>query len=254
MRTITPETGPRRVHEDRGSAVIIGGSGAIGAACGDLLSELGFEVVLVARDPGRLADVASEIPGARYVAADCGRAEDIGRVFAGIDHVGALVHAAGIRVGSRISEQPVSVLDDLYSSHLRSVFLSVRTALGLMSEGSRVILVSSIASRVPVAGLSGYCAMKAGIAIFARSLSLEVRDRGIGVYVVSPGQVDTPLLVKRWHCLQPEDVAQAIGFLATVDSTLEIGEFDMVGATRGPHAPALSGPRDGEIGTPRPIR
>jgi NADP-dependent 3-hydroxy acid dehydrogenase YdfG len=252
MGTITP--GARGLQGSRGSAVIVGGSGAIGAACGHLLSDLGFQVVLVARDAGRLAEVASDIPGARYVAADCGRAEDIGRVFADIDHVGALVHAAGIRVGSRISEQPVSVLDDLYSSHLRSVFLSVRTALALMSEGSRVILVSSIASRVAVAGLSGYCAMKAGIAIFARSLSLEVHDRGIGVYVVSPGQVDTPLLVKRWHCLQPDDVAQAIGFLATVDSTLEIGEFDMVAATRGPQAPALSGPPDGEIGTPRPVR
>ena len=254
MSTITPETESRGVEKDRGTAVIVGGSGAIGAACGHLLSELGFAVVLVARDAGRLAEVASDIPGARYVAADCGRSEDIERVFADIDHVGALIHAAGIRVGARISEQPVSVLDDLYSSHLRSVFLSVQAALGWMSEGSRVILVSSIASRVPVAGLSGYCAMKAGIAIFARSLSLEVHDRGIGVYVVSPGQVDTPLLVKRWHCLQPEDIAQAIGFLATVDSNLEIKEFDILAATRGPHAPALSGPPDGEIGTPRPIR
>jgi NAD(P)-dependent dehydrogenase (short-subunit alcohol dehydrogenase family) len=254
MSTITPGTEPRGLQEDRGNAVIVGGSGAIGAACGHLLSELGFEVVLVARDAGRLAEVASGIPGARYVAADCGGAEEVERVFADIDHVGVLVHAAGIRFGSPIAEQAVSVLDDLYSSHLRSVFLSVQAALRLMSEGSRVVLVSSIASRVPVAGLSGYCAMKAGIAIFARSLSLEVHDRGIGVYVVSPGQVDTPLLVKRWHCLQPEDVAQTIGFLATIDSTLEIGEFDIVAATRGPHAPPLSGPLDGEIGTPRPIR
>lgn len=254
MRTITPEAGPRPLGEGRSNAVIVGGSGAIGAACGRLLSELGFEVVLVARDAGRLVEVASEIPGARYVAADCARAEDLERVFADIDHIGVLIHAAGIRVGSRIAEQPVSVLDDLYSSHLRSVFLSVQGAIGLMSEGSRVILVSSIASRVAVAGLSGYCAMKAGIAIFARSLSIEVDDRGIGVYVVSPGQVDTPLLVKRWHCLQPRDVAQTIGFLATVDSTLEIREFDIVAATRGPHAPPLSGPPDGDIGTPRPIR
>jgi NAD(P)-dependent dehydrogenase (short-subunit alcohol dehydrogenase family) len=232
-----------------GCAVIIGGSGGIGEACGHRLAARGYSVVLVARDRSRLAEVALRIgPTAQWRAADCGDADEVSKAFEGLGPVAVLVHAAGIREGAPVADQPVSVLDDLYSSHLRSAFLTVKASLAAMSGGSRIILMSSVAARRPVPGLSGYCAMKAAMGMFARSLSMELEERRIGVYLVAPGQVDTPLLVKRWHCLQPDDVAHAVEFLSTVDSALNIREFDIRSVTRGPHAPPLSGPPDGPIG------
>lgn len=231
-----------------GCAVIIGGSGGIGEACGRRLSARGYDVVLVARDPTRLAQAAMRIGSARWRAADCGDAGEVAKAFEGLGPIAVLLHTAGIREGAPVSSQSVSVLDALYESHIRSAFLTIKAALPEMSEGSRIILMSSVAARRPVPGLSGYCAMKAALGMFARSLSMELEERRIGVYLVAPGQVDTPLLVKRWHCLQSDDVAHAVEFLSTVDSTLKIREFDIRSVTSGPHAPPLSGPPDGPIG------
>jgi NAD(P)-dependent dehydrogenase (short-subunit alcohol dehydrogenase family) len=230
------------------TAVVIGGSGGIGVACGERLAADGYAVTLVARNAGRLADAVRGIPGARIAVADCGDEAAVRQVFAGIDRVRLLLHASGARVGAPVAAQDVETFDDLYAGHLRSVFLCSREALARMGAGSRIVLTSSVAARRPVAGLSGYCAMKAGLGMFARSLAMEVAERGIGVYLLAPGQVDTPMLVKRWHCLRPADVAEAVSYLATVDPALRIAEFDIRSVTSGPYAPPLSGPADGPIG------
>lgn len=223
------------------TAVVLGGSGGIGAAAAAGLADAGYDIVLVARDRQRLAEAAATIPGARILVADAATEATMVPAMAGLDRIGVLVHAAGARIGLPVAQQPAELLDTLYRSHLRAAFVSVRAALAQMAEGGRIILVSSVAAHRPVPGLAGYCSMKAALGMFAETLRYELAGR-IGVSVVIPAQVDTPMLAKRWRCIQPEDVAAAVVFLAGLEPALQVDEFELRATLHGPFAPPLSGP------------
>lgn len=229
------------------TAVVLGGSGGIGAAAAGGLADAGYDIVLVARDRRRLTGVAATIPGARIVVADAATEATMARAMAALGRIGVLVHAAGARIGRAVAEQPAELLDSLYRSHLRAAFVSVRAALAHMVEGGRIVLISSVAAHRPVPGLAGYCAMKAALGMFAESLRHELAGR-IGVSVVVPAQVDTPMLAKRWRCIQPEDVAAAVVYLAGLDAALHVDELELRATLHGPFAPPLSGPPDAPVG------
>lgn len=226
---------------------MVGGSGGIGAAAASALAEAGYDILLVARDGRRLREAADRIPRARTVVADAATEEAMSDALGRLDRIGVLVHAAGARVGKVVAQQPAELLDTLYRSHLRSAFVSVRAALARMVDGGRIVLVSSVAAHRPVPGLAGYCAMKAGLGMFAESLRYELGGR-VGVSVVVPAQVDTAMLAKRWRCIQPGDVADAVVWLAGLDPALHVDEFELRATLSGPFAPPLSGPPDAPLG------
>jgi short-subunit dehydrogenase len=67
----------------------------------------------------------------------------------------------------------------------------------LAADRGRIIFVTSIAGRTAVAGEAVYAATKAGLDLFAESLSLELYGTGVGVGVFVPGVVDTPFFQRR---------------------------------------------------------
>jgi 2-hydroxycyclohexanecarboxyl-CoA dehydrogenase len=103
----------------------------------------------------------------------------------------------------------------------------------------RVVLVSSDAARVGVAGEAVYAGAKAALIGFAKSLAVEVGRSGITVNVVCPGSTDTPLLhaiftpeqiEKRIkihpmrRLAKPEDIAAAVGFFLSDDAAFVNGQ------------------------------
>lgn len=229
-------SGPGR----KGVAIVTGGSGGIGRACGAVLVGRGYDVVLSARHPEALESAAKEL-GCRWVAADAANEDDVARLFAEAGPPRVLVHAAGVLDGTVVREQPASTFAHVVEVNLLSAYHVTRAALRTMGAGDRIIYISSIAGQRGVKGRSAYSASKAGLEVLAQSVAAEVEPDGIAVHLVTPGPVRTSMIgpgqgQKQWP-LEPEDVASAVGWLDTLHPRVVVREIVVRSVASGPFAP-----------------
>ena len=105
----------------------------------------------------------------------------------------ALVLNVGIGKGVGLEGTTVEDWDHVLAVNLRSHFLSLKTALPLMGEGSSTVLISSIAGLRPGSGIPSYDTSKAAQIGLMRQAAREAASRGGRVNVVAPGLIDTPL-------------------------------------------------------------
>lgn len=226
-------------------AVVTGGSGGIGFACGELLAKRGYDVLLTARREKPLREAAERL-GCRWKAADCSVEADVDNLYDGETAVAIVVHAAGLYEGTIIKRQSVEVVDRVLAANLRSAYLVAAKALPLMSAGSRVIFISSVASRGQPT-LSAYSMSKAGENALAIALAGEVEKHGIGVHLVTPGPVDTPMFgdyVANVPTLRADDVARAVGWLEEMPPHVVLREIVLEPVTTGPFVPKPEGASD----------
>jgi uncharacterized protein len=216
-----------------GTALITGPTSGIGRGFADAFARKGFDLVLVARDEGRLQAVAVELSAAYGVScevlpADLCRRADIDRVAARLSDperpVQALVNNAGFGLnrsflGSSVEDEQRS-LDVLVTAVLRLTHAAVP---GMIARGSGMIVnVSSVASWITG---GTYSAAKSWVTVFTESLAQELDGSGVRVTAVCPGFVHTQFhqragidmsSVPEWLWLDVEQVvAQAFRDLAT---------------------------------------
>ena len=216
-------------------AVVTGGSGGIGFACGELLVKRGYDVLLTARREGPLRESAERI-GCRWKIADCSLEADVDNLYDGESAVSLVVHAAGLYEGTIVKRQSVDVVDRVLAANLRSAYLVASKALPLMSAGGRIIFISSIASRGQPT-LSAYSMSKAGENALAIALAGEVEKHGIGVHLVTPGPVDTPMFgdyVANVPTIRADDVARAVGWLEEMPPHVVLREIVLEPVSSGP--------------------
>jgi NAD(P)-dependent dehydrogenase (short-subunit alcohol dehydrogenase family) len=208
------------------TALITGGSGGIGKACGRKLVELGYDVVLTARREEPLRAAAEEM-GARYVVADATEPEKFEPAVQAAGEIDLLVHASGILGGTYARKQTFEQWRATMSANLDSCFVVTSAALPRMKAGSRFVFISSSAAHEPMRARTAYSASKAGMNAFALALAQEVDRDGINVHIVTPGPVETDM---------PTDVAEAVAWLDTVDPSVDLPEIRLHAITRGPAA------------------
>jgi NAD(P)-dependent dehydrogenase (short-subunit alcohol dehydrogenase family) len=228
-------------------ALVTGGGTGIGRAAALALAADGLAVAVAGRRREPLADVASEIAGrggrALAMTGDLSRREDADRVVgAAVEAFGGLhvvVNNAGaIRRNVRLHEVDVERWDEQIASNLRGPYLVLRAALPalLRADGDRAIVnVSSTLAVKAVPGVAPYAAAKGALLALTRSVAVEYGDDGIRCNAVLPAVVRTPLAhVDRpdfqerqaemaaayplGRLGEPEDVAEAIRWLASEDS------------------------------------
>ena len=154
--------------------------------------------------------------------------------------VDILINNAGITRDTLLMRMKEEDWDAVISTNLKSVYkLSQAVLRGMMKNRSgRIINISSVVGHMGNAGQTNYAAAKAGINGFTKSLAQEVGSRGITVNSIAPGFIDTDMTralddAQRESLLkhiplaklgQPQDIAQAVCFLASDAANYITGE------------------------------
>ncbi|QDU62937.1 putative oxidoreductase [Planctomycetes bacterium Pan216] len=217
------------------TAIVTGAGSGIGRATARALADAGMKVLAVSRTEKSLLETTDYATSGKLIAhtADVGKDEDAKSLYDLVDREGGvvdlLVNNAGINVAKRRLEE-VSAQDfrAMVETNLVGLFLMTAPALERMRPRKKgtIVTISSIAGLRPsvLAGM-GYCASKSGATFFGQGLQLEEAEHGIRSTVICPGEVNTGILDKRPApvpeelravMLQPEDVASAVLFAATL--------------------------------------
>ncbi|QUH03099.1 SDR family oxidoreductase [Saccharopolyspora erythraea] len=218
-------------------ALVTGGSRGIGAAIATRLAQDGSDVAVTynanADGAARVVD-RIKAAGARALAVPA-PATDAGAVAGAVEQTVAefgrldiLVNNAGVFPRGLIGDLTVEDFDAAVAVNIRAVFAACQAAAGHLGEGGRIINIgSTLADRVPQAGLSLYSLTKSSLTGFTKGLARDLGPRGVTANVVHPGNTDTdmnpadregaeakiPLIPMRtWG--RPEDVAATVAHLA----------------------------------------
>jgi len=229
------------INAEAKSAIVTGASGGIGRAVSKRLAKDGFAVAVhYVGKPNHALCVVDEIKsaGRRAVAlqADVAKATDVESLFKqtleAFGRIDVMVNCAGIMPLLRIADGNIETFDKVIAINLRGTFLVLSQAARQISEGGRIIALSSSVNTKGTPAYGPYIASKAGVEGMVQVLANELRGRNITVNAVAPGPVATELflggktkeqieqfskapLLERLG--QPEDIANVVSFLAGPD-------------------------------------
>jgi NAD(P)-dependent dehydrogenase (short-subunit alcohol dehydrogenase family) len=229
--------------------VVTGGTSGIGLATAKHFAAEGGSVYITGRRQEELAAAVKAIGGkVSDVRADISKLADIDRLYDAVQQkhsqIDVLFTNAGggsmLPLGAITEEQ----YEDTFGRNVKGVIFTVQKALPLLRDGAAVILMGSTASTTGTAAFSIYGASKAAVRKLARSWTLDLKERGIRVNVVSPGPVKTtglvglagPDVAQQQSLLDymatqvpigriadPAEIAKAVAFLASDDASFVVG-------------------------------
>jgi uncharacterized protein len=205
-----------------GSRVLLtGASGGIGATIARTLHARGARLVLSGRNDEALGRLRGRL-GDRVdvIAADLAKGEDVIRLAQDAQPIDVLVANAALPGTGRLDDFSHEEIDQTLDVNLRAPMHLVRELITPMQDrgGGHVVLVASLAGKIPAPESSVYCATKFGLRGFGYSLNVELRGSGVGVTTVFPGFVrEAGLFVDSGVKLppgigtsSPQDVADAV--------------------------------------------
>jgi 3-oxoacyl-[acyl-carrier protein] reductase len=192
-------------------ALVVGGSGGIGAAASRLLAQAGARVAVTYRPDERAktraADLVRALPGRDHLAlpADVSSTPSLAALRDAVSQkfgrLDILVNAAGFT--KPVPHADLDALDDelidrMFQVNWRGQFATIRTFVPLLkaSGDGLIVSISSIAALTGVGSSIAYCAAKAGIDVMTKSLARTLAPE-IRVLAVSPGVVDTAFVPGR---------------------------------------------------------
>lgn len=183
-------------------ALVTGGSSGIGLALAEALRGRGCHVVILGRDPGRLAAASARL-GGRHVEALAMDVTEGPAVAAGMAALVArlgppewVITSAGLAIPGRFLDQPLAEHEAQWrANYLGSLHVVHALAPSMARAGQgRIILVSSAAALGGFAGYGAYAPSKWAVRGLGEILSLELGAHGVHVLTAFPPDTDTPQL------------------------------------------------------------
>ena len=216
--------------------VVFGASSGVGLESARAFAAAGAAVVMAARRADIVQEEARRLVEAGGRVAGLGvdvsvRAEVdavIGRARAEFGRVDVMVNAAGINVRNRwLKDLDDQTWQSMIQVNLTGAYNTIQAVLPLLrsQQGGLIIQISSISGRYGDTSGAAYQASKHGMVGLCYAVMAEEHAHGIRASAILPGLIDTPLLEHRpvkpaaevlAKALQPEDVAQACLFLASL--------------------------------------
>ena len=225
-------------------AVITGGASGIGLATAKRMASEGATVVVVDMNDEAGEAAAREVSG-KYVHADVTSPDDNERMYAetfeAYGSVDIAFHNAGISPpdDDSILETGMDAWRRVQEVNLTSVYLGCKAVIPYMQrqgKGSIINTASFVATMGAATSQISYTASKGGVLAMTRELGVQLAREGIRVNAISPGPVATPLLIELFakdperaqrrlvhvpmgRFGEPEEIAAAVAFLASDDSS-----------------------------------
>jgi NAD(P)-dependent dehydrogenase (short-subunit alcohol dehydrogenase family) len=230
-------------------ALVTGGTTGIGLATAKRFVAEGAYVFITGRRQTELDAAVNKIgKNVTGIQGDVSNLADLDRLYATIKqeqgHLDVIFANAGggelVPLGAITEEH----FDKTFNTNVKGLLFTVQKALPLMPEGASIILNASTNSIKGIPAFSVYGATKAAVRSFARTWTLDLKDRQIGVNAVSPGLIPTPAYNLLWGLSQeqlkefvasqanniplgragaPEEITKAVVFLASDDSSFVNG-------------------------------
>ena len=229
-------------------AIVTGSARGIGRAIASKLAEHGAWVVITDLDASLAEEVAQEIKArmgqAIAVTADISLPEEVKRLveltISAYGKIDILVNNAGIVRDQLLLRMSDEDWDRVLDTNLKGAFLCTRAVLRYMikQRWGRIINIASVSGLVGNVGQANYASAKAGLIGLTKATAKEVASRGITVNALAPGYIDTEMTQRLSDNLKqellkqipigywgsPEDVAQAVVFLASSEARYITGQ------------------------------
>jgi 3-oxoacyl-[acyl-carrier protein] reductase len=228
-------------------ALVTGASQGIGRACALKLAQSGAAVTLAARGQEKLQTLADEVVAAGGKAVvfplDVGDEEQIKSTFKAVitqlGKIDILVNNAGITRDQLLMRMKRADWDAVLNTNLTSAYVCTQQAIGSMLKRrwGRIINITSIFGQMGQAGQANYAASKAGLIGLTMAIAREVGSRNITCNAVAPGFIETAMtsgladdfkqnavkMIPLGRVGTPEDVANAVAFLASEEASYITG-------------------------------
>jgi len=228
------------------TAVITGGHSGIGLATAQRFVQEGAFVFITGRSQDGLDKAVKQIGrNVTGVQGDVSNLEDIDRLYALVreqkDRIDVLFANAGIWEFTPLGAITEAHFDKTFSVNVKGLLFTVQKALSLFQDGGSIILNASIGGSKGFEAASVYSATKAAIRSLVRSWTLDLKHRKIRVNAISPGPIETPMadmiykrvgeqlkkdlpsIMPMGRMGNPDEVAKAVSFLASDDSSYITG-------------------------------
>ena len=229
-------------------AVVTGGNSGIGLATAKRFVAEGAYVFITGRRPAELDAAVKEIgKNVTGVQGDVAKLADLDKLYAAVKaktgRIDILFANAGIAELAPLGEITEQDYDRMFNINVKGLLFTVQKALPLIPSGGSIILNASIVASKGNPASSVYSATKAAVRSFARTWTMDLKERKIRVNAVSPGPIETPAYdriaksgpagkqmlesivnrVPMGRFGQPDEIARATVFLASDDSTFVTG-------------------------------
>ena len=226
-------------------AVITGGSSGIGLATAQRFVDEGAYVFITGRRQSERDAAVKQIgKNVTGVQGDVSNLADLDRLYATVKEqkgrIDILFANAGIGEFAPLGEISEAHFDKTFGINVKGLLFTVQKALPLFQDGDgggSIILNASIASSKGFEASTVYSATKAAIRSFVRTWTVELKQRKIRVNAISPGPINTPMssgadeqlmtsvisTVPMGRMGSPDEVAKAVSFLASDDSSYVTG-------------------------------
>jgi len=234
-------------------AVVTGGASGIGLATARRFAAEGATVVIADFNPVSGAAAAAEVEGL-FVQVDVTDEAQVNALFATVNETYGSVDIAFNNAGisppddDSIETTELPAWQNVQDVNLKSVYLCCRAALKYMvaqQSGSIINTASFVAVLGSATSQISYTASKGGVLAMSRELGVQFARQGIRVNALCPGPVNTPLLqelfakdeeraqrrlvhIPQGRFAEPEELAAAVAFLASDDSSFITGSTFLV--------------------------
>jgi short-subunit dehydrogenase len=252
-------------EHSKGAVLITGASAGIGATYADRLARRGHDLILVARDSGRLEDLAVKLRAEAGVKVEVLRADltdkaDVAKVAARLatdNAIELLINNAGVATEGTILTQTADQLGQLIDLNVVALTqLASAAAKAFAARGSGTIVnIGSVVGLVPEYGSVAYGATKAFVLYLTQGLNNELGATGVKFQAVLPGATRTEIWERSGRKVEDLDPARTMdvdelvdaalagldrGELVTIPSLLDPAQWDAFQVARLAMAPNLS--------------